>query len=393
MNITVVGIGYVGLSIAVLLSQNNCVTALDIDEERVHKINNRISPIEDKEIELFFKEKKLNLIATCNREEAFKNPDIIVIATPTNYDVDENYFDTSSIETTLDKIASCKTNAAIVIKSTIPIGYIDNIRNKYTFGERIFFAPEFLREGKALYDNLYPSRIVIGSKSEHARQFAELLTESAIKEDIPVLFTNTKEAEAIKLFANSYLALRVSYFNELDTFAEMNNMNAKDIIDGMCYDFRIGDEYNNPSFGYGGYCLPKDTKQLLANYKNIPQELISAVVKSNATRKRHIADAIYDKVIKNDYKTVGLYRLIMKADSDNFRESAIQDILSLLKAKNVNIIIFEPKSSEEEFMGCKIINDLSEFKNSSDIIVANRIDEHLLECRNKVYTRDLYGLN
>ena len=393
MNITVVGIGYVGLSVATLLAQKHSVVALDIDEEKVARVNQKISPIEDKEIEEYLRNKELDLKATTDSQLALKNAKYVIIATPTNYDVEKDEFDTRSIESTIEKIIRINPNLSIVIKSTIPIGYIDSIRTKYNLGTKIFFAPEFLREGKALYDNLYPSRIVVGSKEDNAREFATLLENCAIKKDIPLLFTASREAEAIKLFANTYLALRVSFFNELDTFAEEKGMDAKAIIDGICYDFRIGTEYNNPSFGYGGYCLPKDTKQLLSNYKGVSQNLITAVVDSNVTRKEHIAQAIYNIVLEKKLKTVGIYRLVMKANSDNFRESAIQDVIISLKEKNVNILIYEPMCKDDTYLDCSVTKELDDFKSQADIIVANRIEECLTDCKKKIYTRDIFGLN
>lgn len=385
MKITVVGIGYVGLSLAVLLSQKNEVIAVDIVKEKVEMLNNRISPIKDKEIEYYLKNKNLNLKATTDYNEAFKNSDYIVISTPTNYDDNKNYFDTSSVEDIIKKVISMNINTTIVVKSTVPVGFIKNMKNKYNI-DNIIFSPEFLREGKALYDNLYPSRIIVGEKSERAEIFANLLKECSLKNDTVIKYTDSTEAEAIKLFANTFLALRVSYFNELDTYAEIKGLNTKDIIDGVCLDPRIGDYYNNPSFGYGGYCLPKDTKQLLANYKDIPENIIEAIVKSNSTRKEHIANMI----LKQNPKTVGIYRLTMKSDSDNFRASAIQSIIKILSNNNINIIIYEPTVEENSFEGYKIENDLNKFKQISDIIVANRIDENIDDVSNKIYTRDLY---
>lgn len=386
MKIAVAGTGYVGLSIATLLSQNHEVVALDVIPEKVDMINNRISPIRDKEIEEFFQNKELNLKATLDFKEAFTGAKFIVISTPTNYDDELNYFDTSSVEDIIEKVTSLGIDTTMVIKSTIPVGFIENMKKKYNI-DNIMFSPEFLREGKALYDNLYPSRIIVGEKSERAEEFANLLKEGAIKKDIQVKFMNSTEAEAVKLFANTYLALRVAYFNELDTYAELKGLNTKDIIDGIGLDPRIGTHYNNPSFGYGGYCLPKDTKQLLANYKDVPENMIEAIVKSNDTRKQHIASMI----LKKNPKTVGIYRLTMKTDSDNFRASAIQSIIELLKQNNVEIIIYEPTLDSNTFADLKVIKDFDEFKNISDIIVANRLEEELQDCKDKVYTRDIFA--
>lgn len=386
MKIAVAGTGYVGLSLATLLSQNNEVVALDIVPDKVEKINNKISPIKDEYIEKFFKEKKLNLRATLDYKEAFRGADFVIISTPTNYDEEKNYFDTSSVEDIIEKVISMNDkNITMVIKSTIPVGYTENIKEEYNI-DNIFFSPEFLREGKALYDNLYPSRIIVGSKSKKAKEFAKLLKDSAEKENINTLFMNSTEAEAVKLFSNTYLALRVAYFNELDTYADVKVLNTKDIINGVCLDPRIGDNYNNPSFGYGGYCLPKDTKQLLANYRDVPQNLIEAIVNSNKTRKEFIAE----DVLKMKPKCVGIYRLTMKAGSDNFRSSAIIDIIKLLKANNQEIIIYEPTLKDEEFYGCKIINNLNEFKKQSSIIMANRITDEIRDSIDKIYTRDLF---
>lgn len=388
MKIAVAGTGYVGLSIATLLSQKNEVVALDVVPEKVEKINNKISPIKDEEIEKYFKEKHLNLKATLDYKEAFSNADFIVISTPTNYDDKNRFFDTSSVEDIIQKVILMNIDTTMVVKSTIPVGFIENIKKKYKINN-IMFSPEFLREGKALYDNLHPSRIIVGERSKKAEIFANLLKDCSLDENTPVLFMNSTEAEAVKLFANTYLALRVSYFNELDTYAELKGLNTKDIIDGICLDPRIGSHYNNPSFGYGGYCLPKDTKQLLVNYDNVPQNLIEAVVKSNKIRKKHITDMI----LKRNPKIVGVYRLIMKTESDNFRSSAIQDIIKNLKQNNVNIIIYEPTLDKEQFDGCVVVNDLNKFKNASDIIIANRLDQNLIDDLNKVYTRDIYNNN
>lgn len=386
MKIAVAGTGYVGLSLATLLSQNNDVYALDIIPEKVEKINKRISPIQDDYIERFFKEKSLNLKATLDYKEAFKEANYVIISTPTNYDEEKNFFDTSSVEDIIQKVKSMNDkNITMVVKSTIPVGFINKMKEKYQI-ENIFFSPEFLREGKALYDNLYPSRIIIGEKSEKGKEFARLLVEAAEKENIDVLYMNNTESEAVKLFANTYLALRVAYFNELDTYAEKKGLDASEIIKGVCLDPRIGTHYNNPSFGYGGYCLPKDTKQLLANYKDVPQNLIEAIVKSNETRKQFIAD----DVLKSNPSVIGIYRLTMKSGSDNFRSSAIQDIIHILKEHKKEIIIYEPTLNVEKFDECKIVNDLNEFKNKADIIMANRMSKELRNEEEKVYTRDLF---
>lgn len=386
MKIAVTGTGYVGLSLATLLSQKNEVYALDVIPEKVEKINNRISPIQDEYIEKYFKEKDLNLKATLDYKEAFTGARFVIISTPTNYDEKTHFFDTSSVEDIIQKVKDMNDpNIVMVVKSTIPVGFINNMKEKYNI-DNIFFSPEFLREGKALYDNLFPSRIIVGEKSKRAEEFAHLLSEGAIKEDITIKYMNSTEAEAVKLFANTYLALRVSYFNELDTYAELKGLNTKDIIDGVCLDPRIGTYYNNPSFGYGGYCLPKDTKQLLANYKDVPQTMIKAIVDSNDIRKKHIADMILAK----KPKTVGIYRLTMKAGSDNFRASAIQSVINLIKEKDVEVIIYEPTLKTDEFEGLKVEHCLDNFKNNSDVIIANRYDAELADEIDKVYTRDIY---
>ena len=387
MKIAVAGTGYVGLSLATLLSQKNEVVALDVIPEKVEKINNRISPIQDEYIEKYFNEKELNLKATLDYKEAFEGAEFVIISTPTNYDEEKNFFDTSSVEDIIEKVLSTNDkNITMVGKSTIPVGYIEKVREEYVT-DRIFFSPEFLREGKALYDNLYPSRIIVGNKGEKGKEFAELLKEAALKQDVETLFMNSTEAEAVKLFANTYLALRVAYFNELDTYAEIKGLNTKDIIQGVGLDPRIGTHYNNPSFGYGGYCLPKDTKQLLANYKDIPQNLIEAIVNSNKTRKEFITD----EILQRKPEVVGIYRLTMKSGSDNFRSSAIQDIIKKLKAENQKIIIYEPTLNTDEFNGCEVVSDLEKFKDISSVIMANRLEEKLMDVKEKVYTRDLFA--
>lgn len=389
MKIAVVGTGYVGLSLAVLLAQNNKVYAVDIVPQRVEMINNRISPIADREIEDFFHEKKLDLTATLNAHDVYMDAEIVLIATPTNYSTETNYFDTSSVESVIEDILQINKNATIVIKSTIPVGFCEKVREKY-HTDNIIFSPEFLREGKALYDNLYPSRIIVGTDHRNkvvAQKYVSLLKEGAIKKEIPILYTDLTEAEAIKLFANTYLALRISYFNELDTYAEINHLNTRQIIEGISLDPRIGDYYNNPSFGYGGYCLPKDTKQLLANYRDIPENLIKAVVDSNITRKHFIAEQIR----KRGPRIVGVYRLTMKADSDNFRESSIQDIMKELRDAYISVIVYEPTLSQDYIGEYRIVNDLEMFKQSSDIILANRVSREIEDVQEKVYTRDIYS--
>lgn len=386
MKIAVAGTGYVGLSLATLLSQNNEVIALDVIPEKVEKINNRISPIKDKEIEEFFRTKELNLKATLDYKEAFEGAKFIIISTPTNYDDEKNHFDTSSVEDIIQKVISMNINTTMVVKSTIPVGFIKAMKQKYNI-DNIMFSPEFLREGKALYDNLYPSRIIVGEKSERAQEFANLLKNASLKDNVEVKFMDSTEAEAVKLFANTYLALRVAYFNELDTYAEIKGLNTKDIIEGVCLDPRIGSHYNNPSFGYGGYCLPKDTKQLLANYDNVPQNLIRAIVRSNRTRKKHITEMI----MRKNPETVGVYRLTMKSGSDNFRASAIQEIIDRLKLEGVDVIIYEPTLKAEQFNNCKVINNFEEFSKKSNVILANRLEEELKGVKDKVYTRDLYS--
>lgn len=387
-NISVVGLGYVGLSNAILLSQRNKVIAIDTNENRVALINQRKSPIQDMEINLYLKEHSLNLTATGNWKEVYSQSEIIIIATPTDYDEEKNYFNTLSVESVIKDIVSVNSKALIVIKSTIPVGFVDKVRKEFGT-ENIIFSPEFLREGKALHDNLYPSRIIVGEKSERAREFANLLLEGAIKKDVEILLTNSNEAEAIKLFANTYLALRVSFFNELDTYAELKNLDTKQIIEGISLDPRIGNYYNNPSFGYGGYCLPKDTKQLLANYKDVPNDIIAAIVNANNTRKKFIVNQILSK----NPKVVGVYRLIMKHGSDNFRYSAIHTIISLLQKSGVKVIVYEPTLNLNIFNDCPVEHNLIDFKNISDLILTNRMDDDLLDVSDKIYTRDIFNNN